>query len=333
MTLLIASLVVSALFLWLALRDVPLADVLESIRQANPVYILLSLGSITLAMFTRAIRWRGLLGNRIPLGRAFYILSITFLINQLPLRAGEIARSLLATRSGVPVMTAATSIVVERLLDTVMVVVLLAIGLSRLPDAVPAATQLAALFGVAAVAAFVILILFARYPRFVHRLLETLEARVGFLRRLSLRRLADNVLDGLQPLTDWRRAAHAMGWTVIAWMVSLTTFYLLELAFNVTTVDRLLMSVMSVTLASFSIAIPVSVAAIGPFESAVRLAGETLHLDPVLATSLGFVFHGVSILAYAILGTLGLLVLGVSLGDVMSGRKQPAANEQQNPAR
>lgn len=332
MALLIASLAVSLLFLWLALRDVPLADVLQSIRQANPVYILVSLGTITLALYTRAIRWRGLLGNRIPLGRTFHILTVTFLVNQLPLRAGEIARSLLATRSGVPVMTAATSIVVERLLDTVMVVVLLAIGLSRLPDAVPAAAQLATLFGVAAVAAFVVLILFARYPAFVHRLLEALEARIGLLRRLSLRRLLDHMLDGLQPLTDWRRAAHAIGWTIIAWLVSLLTFYTLEMAFNVTTVDRGLMSVMSVTLASFSIAIPVSVAAIGPFEGAVRLAGEALRLDPVLATSLGFVFHGVTILAYAILGVIGLLVLGVSLGDVMGGgQAQPAATPEQHP--
>jgi uncharacterized protein (TIRG00374 family) len=321
--LLAASLVVSAVFLYLALRDVPLAEVGESIRQADPLWVLASLASIFVALYTRAIRWRGLLGNRVPLGRAFSILTVTFLVNQLPLRAGEIARTLLATRSGVPVVTAATSIVVERLLDTVMVVVLLAIGLSRLPDAVPAASQVATLFGIGAVAAFAVLIGFARYPALVHRILEALENRIGFLKRLRLRRLVDNVLDGLQPLTDARRAAHAIGWTVVSWLVSLATFYLLELAFDTTSVDRLLMSLLSVSLASFSIAIPVSVAAIGPFEGAVRLAGEALRMDPVLATSLGFVFHGVTIVAYAIMGTVGLLVLGVSLGDVMGGKAAP----------
>ena len=333
MALLAASLAVSALFLWLALRDVPLAEVGESIRQANIGWVLVSLVSIGLALYTRAIRWRGLLGNRIPLGRTFYILTVTFLVNQLPLRAGEIARSLLATRSGVPVVTAATSIIVERLLDTVMVVVLLALGLSRLPDAVPAATQVATLFGIAAIVAFLVMVLFARYPAFVHRLLEALEARIGLLRRLGLRRLVDHVLDGLQPLTDWRRAAHAVGWTVISWLVSLGTFYTLELAFNITSVDLVQMTLLSVTLASFSIAIPVSVAAIGPFEGAVRLAGEALRLDPVLATSLGFVFHGVTIVAYAILGTVGLLVLGVSLGDVMGGKpKSPVVEAEPGQA-
>jgi uncharacterized membrane protein YbhN (UPF0104 family) len=325
--LLAASLAVSAIFLWLALRDVPLAEVAESIQQANLFWILVSMGVIVLSLYTRAIRWRGLLGNRIPLGRTFFILTVTFLVNQLPFRAGEIARSLLATRSGVPVVTAATSIVVERLLDTVMVVVLLAFGLSRLPDAVPAATQLATLFGIAAIAAFAVLIVFARYPALVHRLIGWLEARVGLLRRIQLGKLADHMLEGLQPLTDWRRAAHAIGWTIIAWAFSLITFYTLELAFEVGPVDLWHMSVLSVTLASFSIAIPVSVAAIGPFEGAVRLAGEALQMDPVLATSLGFVFHGVTIAAYAILGTIGLLVLGVSLGDVMGGKQTTDANK------
>src|SRR5688572_17436663 len=168
----VASLLVSGLFLWLALRDVPLADVVERIRQAEIVWVIAAFLSIVLALWVRAIRWRGLLDFKMPLTRAFFILTVTFLLNQLPLRAGEVARSLLATRSGISVITAATSIVVERLLDTLLVVVLLAVGLSRLPDALPAASQAAALFGVAAVAAFAVLVAFARYPQIAHRLLD-----------------------------------------------------------------------------------------------------------------------------------------------------------------
>lgn len=323
----IASLLVSLLFLWLALRDVPLAEVAASIGQADPLWVILSFASIALALWIRAIRWRGLLGFRIPPSRAFAIIAVTFLINQLPLRAGEVARSLLATRSGVPVVTAATSIVVERLLDTLLVVVLLAVGLSQLPDAVPAASQVAALFGAAAVVAFAVLIGFARYPALAHRLLGWLEARAGFIRRLNLRHLLDHMLDGLRPLTHWRSAAHAIVWTLVAWGVSLVTFYTLERALGVEGVSLPLLAALAVSLASFSIAIPISVAAIGPFEGAVRLAGEAVRLNPVVATSLGFLFHGVTIAAYALMGALSLLALGVSLGDVMS-----AADKTQEPA-
>ena len=45
-------------------------------------------------------------------------------------------------------------------------------------------------------------------------------------------------------------------------------------------------------------------------------------MSPVAATTLGFLFHGISVLGYAVFGVLGLAALGVSLGDMLS-RKQP----------
>jgi uncharacterized membrane protein YbhN (UPF0104 family) len=323
-----ASLLVSALFLWLALKDVPIRDVTQSLASANVAWILVAMGGMFLALWVRAIRWRGLLDFRIPLVRAFYIITVTFLLNQLPLRAGEVARSLLATRSGVPVVTAATSILVERLLDTLLVVVLLAAALSRLPDALPAATQAATLFGLAAVTAFIAFIVFARYPALAHRVLDFLEARIGFVKRLGLPRLVDHVLDGLRPLTHLRSAAHAIGWTLISWAFSLVVFYALEKALDITGVDLLQTAVLGVTLASFSIAIPVSVASIGPFEYAVQQAGQMVGLSEVVSTSLGFLFHGITVLSYAIMGVIGLLTLGVSLSDVMSAKPAPPAEQQ-----
>lgn len=321
---LIASIAVSALFLWLALRGVPLEEVAQSIREANPLWVFAALGFVTAGLWTRAIRWRGLLDNRVTMVQAFHMLNIAMLLNQLPLRAGEVARSLLATRAGVPLMTAATSILVERLLDTLLVVVWLSIALSQIPNAPQAAAQAASLFGAAAVVAFVALIIFARRPEIAHRVLAFFENLLPFLKRLNLGRLLDHVLDGIKPLTHWRSAAHAIVWTLISWTLSLAIFYCLLLALGVEE-NLLLMTVLSITLASFSIAIPVSVAAIGPFEGAVRLAGDAVGMRPVLSTSLGFLFHGINILGYAIWGTIGLISLGVSLGDVMKARNDGAA--------
>jgi uncharacterized membrane protein YbhN (UPF0104 family) len=313
----IASVLVSALFLWLALRDVPLQEVVDRIRQANVLWLAVSLATITIGLWTRAIRWRGLLDNRIPQLQAFYIIGITFLINQLPLRAGEVARSLLARRGGVPVITAATSIVVERLLDTLLVVILLSAALSRLPAAPELASQSAALFGVAAVFGFIVLLALARYPNFARKLLAWVETIIPVLKRLPLARLLNNVIDGLHPLTTWRPFVHAIGWTLISWTLSLVSFVSLHQALAIAEVDVLLSAVLGLTLASFSVAIPVSVAAIGPFEGAVRVGGEAVKMAPALAVSLGFLAHGMSILGYAIWGTVGLAGMGMSLGDVI----------------
>ncbi len=323
---LIASLAISVFFLWLALRGVPLSDVFDRIRQASIPWLIVSFLTIVAALWARAIRWRGLLGFQIPLLRAFYILCVTFLLNQLPLRAGEVARSLLATRSGVPIVTAATSIVVERLLDTVLVVLLVAAALSRVPAAPPAVAQIAVAFGIAALLAFVALVLLARNPAFADRLLEWLEKRIPLLARFHVRTLLDHALLGLKPLTAWGSAAHAIGWTVIGWGISCLTFYALERALNVSGVDLILLDLLAVSLAAFSIAIPVSVASIGPFEGAVRLAGEAMGtVTPDVATSLGFLYHGVIILTYAAVGVVSLLALGVSLGEVLNSTDKAEA--------
>jgi uncharacterized protein (TIRG00374 family) len=330
---LIASVIVSGVFLWLALRDVPLQDVFDTIRQANLLWLLAALVMIALGLWTRALRWRGLVDFRISRVQAFHLLNITMLLNQIPLRVGEVARSLLATRSGVPVMTAATSIVVERLLDTLLVVVLLAAALTQLPDAPASATQAAALFGVATVVAFIVLIFFARFPSIPHAVLAFVERLLPFIKRLGLGRLLDHVLDGLRPLTNWRGALHAVFWTLVSWGFSTVTFVCYMLALNVQE-NILLMAVLSMTLASFSIAIPVSVAAIGPYQGAVRVAGDAVGMLPTLSTALGFLIHGVNILGYAILGVISLIVTGVSLGDVMRQAQTPptAAADAPTPA-
>lgn len=321
---LIASIVVSAGFLWLALRDVPLEDVLNTIRQANVLWLLAGLALIAAGLWARALRWRGLVGFRIARVQAFHLLNITMLLNQMPLRAGEVARSLLATRSGVPVMTAATSIVVERLLDTLLVVVLLAAALTQLPDAPTSATQAAAFFGAATVAAFIVLVFFARFPSVPRAVLAFAERLLPPLRRLRLGRLLDHVLDGLRPLTNWRGALHAVFWTLASWGFSTATFVCYMLALNVQE-NILLMAVLSMTLAAFSIAIPVSVAAIGPYEGAVRVAGDAVRMAPTLSTALGFLIHGVNILGYAVLGVISLIVTGVSLSDVLRQTQTPPA--------
>ncbi len=329
----LASIVVSALFLWLALRGVPLEEVWQRIQQADLGWALVGFITMSLGLFTRAVRWRGLLDFKISLSQSFHILNIGFLLNQLPLRAGEVARVLLATtRSEVPLMTAATSVIVERMLDTLLVVLMLVWAITRLPDAPAAITAPTALFGVAVVVAFAILIFFARYPAIGHKTIAFLERLLPFLKRLSLSRLLDHVLAGLKPLTHWRSALHAVVWTLISWGVSLTTVYSLARSLGIDNVDMLILSVLGLSLASFSIAIPVSVAAIGPYEAAVKVAGQAVGLAEETALSLGFLFHGINIIGYAVWGVIGLLVMGVSLGDVMSARPSSAESEAVSPS-
>jgi glycosyltransferase 2 family protein len=328
---LIASVIVSAFFLWLALRGIPLQDIVDRLLQANPLWVAVSIFMVVAGVWTRGVRWRGMLNFKPPLLPSFYMMGISFLVNQLPLRAGDVGRSLLATRYNVSFITAATSVFVEKfILDTLLVVIILLISLGRLPDAPPEITRTTTFFGIGGVISFFVLLYLARSPKLAHNILDWIEARLPIARRVGLTKLLGNVLDGLQPLSNWRSLGHALLWTLISWVFSFLGVYVLLWALDIQGIDMVLCSLLVLTLASFSIAVPVSMAAIGPFEYAVILGATAVGVPELEATSLGFLFHGTNIIGYAICGIIGLMGMGVSLGDMMSARATPQTNPAPN---
>ena len=321
----VGSVVVSGLLLYLTLRDVPLNLVWETIQRSNVFWVLISFLSVGGALFTRGVRWRIMLSDRITTRTGFYIFSVTMLFNQLPLRAGEVVRVLLATRYGVPVMTSAASVIVERLIDVVTVVVLIAVALSQIPDVPESISRTATLFGGAAIVGFAVLIGFAARPALGHRLAVGLEKMLPFLHRFRLPHQVDAVLAGLRPLTNLRIFAGTILWTVIAWSFSLATFMTLERAIDLQGTNYLLYAMLAVGLAALGVAVPMTLASIGPFQFAVVFAGELLGVNSVDAAALGILFHGITLLGYAVFGGLSVLGLGVSFQELFnqaSGGKQ-----------
>lgn len=319
----VASIVVSVIFMAFVLRDVPIAQVVERIQQINVFWLVVCFGLVALALWTRMIRWRLLLpGYTLPAGKAFHIINITFGLNLLPLRAGEVARSLLATRFGVPVLTAATSVIVERLLDTLMVVLLLAGILTQIPGIPPETQRVALLFGIAGFFGFMVLLFFAAFPNRAHQLLALMFRILPFLRRRhkTLEHLLDQIIEGLHPLTSWRKLLPVIVWTLIAWSASLASLYTLHLALDIQNVNLVTSTLLGVTLASFSIAIPVSIASIGPFEAAIDLTGQLVGMAKVDAVSLGLIYHAFTSLCYLFWTVIAFVDLGISIGDVLKNK-------------
>jgi uncharacterized protein (TIRG00374 family) len=324
--LIVASIIISVVFLVLVLRDVPLNEVLSALGKAHWLWVLACFAIVFIGLWTRAVRWRGLLDNRIGLQDAFFIMGITFMLNQLPLRAGEVARSLLATRHKLPFVTAATSIVVERLLDTLLVVLLIAWSVAQLPDIDPQVTRGATLFGIAGVFGFAVLLFFAHYPQIAHKFLTIIIARVAFLERLPLPDWLDHVLDGLKPLTNWGTFAHALLWTLISWVFSLLGLYTSIRALGIEE-SPLIATTLGISLASLSIAIPATVAGIGLIEGAIKLAGNIVGMPDVASTALGFLLHGITIFGYIVVGIAGMWLQGVSLDELLKGEKTDSHNK------
>ena len=313
-----ASVVVSAVMLFVVMRDIPLGDVVETMRAAEAGYLLLAFICIAASLFMRGIRWWELLSRRLPLSHAAHLVNIMFLGNQLPLRLGEVARGILATRDGIPLVTSATSIVVERLIDTLVVVLMIAAVIGQLPNVPPEIGDRALFFGLLAWAAFIALLILAWAPRFAQRLVDRSLDLVPLLRRLPLKSFLNHLLEGLQPLTQWRRLALTLLWNAAAWALSLAAYYYLHLALGIE-VNYALSVPLGISLAAFSLALPVSVAGLGPFELAIVVAGQAVGMDHLAAVSLGFLLHGMTVISYMIWGAVGLLALGISPSRAFSG--------------
>ncbi len=312
------SFIGSAVLLYLVLRDVPFEQVITGLQQANPFWVFMNFIAITLGLFFRGVRWWGLLGRKLPLKDAFLLQGVTFMLNQLPLRAGEIARSAIVTRHRIPFMTAVTSIVVERILDLLLVVVFLAFALTQVPSVPPEVGSGATLFGGLALLGFVVLLILASVPQTAHNILDTVLRVAPFLGKLPLKTILANVLTGLEPLTHRQGFSHVVGWTLISWTASFSSLFVLVYALDIPNVNPLMVSLLGVCLTALGLALPLSVASLGPFQAALILTGELLGINNVQAVTLGFLFNGLAVLGYIVWGVIGMLSLGLSFGELFT---------------
>jgi uncharacterized protein (TIRG00374 family) len=352
---LLIGFVISIAALYFAVRGVKITDALKALAGANYAWVAPTVFIVIAALFTRAIRWRVLLGGRIPLARSFSILNISYIANNiLPARLGEVARAFLAARvtPPIPVFTSLSTILAERIIDMLMVVVMLGGVLLTLPNMPREVSGVGTAMGLAALAVFVALMVLARRRGWAHALLKLFLRALPPLRKLGLPGALDRVLDGLQPLTEWRGLFRIAVWTVISWALSVVAAYVLM--YTLFDYPRWDAAILLVAAASLAIAVPATVASVGPFEYAVLIslvavygvnvqglptgsAVSPLAQDPaaiarltaVQATSLSYalILHAMNVAIYAFMGAIGLIQEGVSLGQVARGARAVSAEQ------
>ncbi len=122
---------VSGIFLWLAFRSIDLPALGTALRTIEPLYIVPFVAITMLQMWWRAVRWRLLLlDTRDCSARSLFgPMMVGFAFNSVfPARAGEFARPLaLQKTEGVPFAAGFSTVVLERLLDAMTLLAVLAV--------------------------------------------------------------------------------------------------------------------------------------------------------------------------------------------------------------
>jgi glycosyltransferase 2 family protein len=295
---LVVSLVLGALFAWLASRGgvplLPSAQAFSAVQAwAIPVYLL----SLLLVHVLRASRWRFLIApvKRVPLRDVILLNWIGFFaIFALPLRLGELARpTLTKLRQGIPISVGFGTVAVERVIDGLLTSLCVAwalFALPRLSSADPIARHLP-MYGYAALllftCAFIALGMFLWQRALAVRLTQWGFSLVSPKLGALLAEKVGNVADGLRSIGSARLAGGFLAESMAYWGVNALGVYLLGVGCGLPMTFGHAVSVMGVL--AIGILLPAGPGLFGNFQLAV-LACLRLYFPESVVAEQGAVF-------------------------------------------
>jgi uncharacterized protein (TIRG00374 family) len=295
---------VSIVALWILVRSVDIPAALDVMASASPAWIAVMLLTTTVDIAARGARWRALLSPIAPL-RYHRVLGYTYIgylaNNVLPARLGELYRShALGEGEGVSRPTVLGTVVVERVVDTVMVVTIA--SLSVLVLSVRGVMTSAVLLGLAFVALLVIAL---GIGIAAHRLPGADRVAAIIARRPRLLELARRLRDGLAVAGRPRTVATALVFSAFAWAASTGTFLAAGQAVGVElSVAQAALLTSGVALATI---VPSGPGYVGTFELTVVAIADGFGVPRDSAFALGLLVHLMILLTTSVGGVIALL--------------------------
>jgi uncharacterized protein (TIRG00374 family) len=217
------GLTVSALFAYLAVRNVDFQSVWRGLRTSNYWWLLPAFATLALAILLKAVRWRYMFTRetRPPTPPVVAALLVGYFFNSvLPARAGEAARVLaLNRRAGTSIAEASATVVLERAYDILCLLLLLFVATPWLPSIswLRAAALLGIIIAVGLACAIFILARWGVRP--VHFALKPLQ-RLPFLSTERIAQVGDRIGEGLAAARQPRLVLAAFGLTTIGWLAA-----------------------------------------------------------------------------------------------------------------
>ncbi len=300
------GLAISVVAIWLLLGAVDLPAALRVLSTAQPAWVAVMVGSVLIDVAARAGRWQALLA---PVAAVAYrrVLGYTYLgylaNNVLPARLGELVRShALGEGEGVSRTTVLGTVVVERIVDTIIVVAVAALAVVLLD--VGGLMSTAVLLGSAFVAVLVVGLTLAIA---LHRL-PGVDRFLGIARRWpKLIDLAARLREGLAVAAHPRSLGLGLVLSAVAWTASITTFIAAGRALDIelSFIQGALLS-SGVALATI---VPSGPGYLGTFELTAVGIATAFGIEPDRAFAMALLVHAM-ILGVTSLGGVTSLLLG-----------------------
>ena len=324
----ILGVVISVALLWWTLRGESFSEIWAVLRESNLALFLLSAAVATTTFPIRALRWRYILeptAGTLPFGPLWRATAIGMMVNNVsPARAGELARAfVLARETGRVRFTAAlASLVVDRVFDAVVILLLLLIVV--LMPAFPAGAVIGSmpvdrvlLLGASvAIAAMLVLIVFAMYPDKLVRIWEMMLGQRAPKLMARGREILQSFGAGLSVLKDPRRSLIVFLLALFGWLVNGASFWI---AFHAVGIDAPFSAALFLqSLLAMAVAIPSAPGFFGLFEAGAKVALGVYLVDDTLAVSYALGYHLLSFIPITLIGFWYLARMGLHLKDMSS---------------
>jgi uncharacterized protein (TIRG00374 family) len=301
------GIVVSLLFIYLTFRGTDFGALGHALGRSNYWMLVPALLVLGVAIVVRAVRWRLLISpEHRPSTRAVTsALLVGYLFNSiLPARAGEAIRVVfLRQRAGTPKFVALGTVIAERAIDVLTLLLLLFVAAPFVPntDWLPRVLALGVVLFVVTAG---VLIAFAFYGERPARLLLR---PLGLLPRMSRDRIelaASNLMRGLSAFRSPAVALPAFVLTAASWLLIALASWICMRGFDL----RLGFSaaVLVVVAINLAMILPSGPAGIGVFEAATLTALHPFEVDRAQALSYALVLHGLNVIPFIVAGYLVL---------------------------
>ena len=317
---------ISILLIAAILYFVDLGAMVDAIRKAD--YRILAVAVILsfVWILVRAKVWQTLLRDRASYRDVLLTTGEGYLLNNfLPFRLGELGRAFLITRkSDMQFGEVLPTIVIERVVDLGFSAAILLAALPFVVDA-QGSQNIGYIVGAVVIAGLAMLYILARNNQWALNLFHKLSARWPSLQKFGGGFL-ESFFAGLGVLTDGWLFVRFLFWMTLNWGIALAAYYLMTLAYFPEA--QLSWALFGLSAIAFGGAIPSLPGAVGTADTALTLALNLLTHDLSTSAAVALTVRFYNYLNSGIIGGIGLLREGETLGGIYRELKNLRTREE-----
>lgn len=316
----VLSVLVGVFFMWLATRGLDFKEIQNYFANANYFWVVLAAVFGLLAYWFRAVRWNIMfepMGYRSSVSNSFWSISFGYLMNLTIPRSGELARATALYKvEKIPVENSFGTIVLERIIDLLCMMLFLILTFVLKSDAIQAFWQQAQSgsqngtssslgYGIAGIGLLGAILFFS--------LRKKLEKNAFFAK---IYKIVDGLLDGLLSIFKLRKPGVFIFHSLMIWVCYYLAAYLVCFALPETAHFSIADGFFLIVVGTFGMMVPAS-GGIGAFHFALKIGvgalflsmGKSFEEGAQVGLAYAFISHTMQLVIMLVMGLISIPML------------------------